>query len=86
MTYDCPAWELAANIHLARLQRLQNKILRTTGIFPRPTPVRELHMFFKLLYAYDYITKLGRQQPEVIQNHCNANIRNIGQGEARTTK
>jgi hypothetical protein len=32
---------------------------------------------------YDYITKLCRQQAEVIQNHENANVRNIGQGEPR---
>jgi hypothetical protein len=30
---------------------------------------------------YDYITKLCRQQAEVIQNHENKNVRNIGQGE-----
>jgi hypothetical protein len=31
----------------------------------------------------DYITKLCRKQAEVIQNHENENVRNIGQGEAR---
>jgi hypothetical protein len=34
----------------------------------------------------DYITKLCRQQAEVIQNHDNDNVRNIGQGEARHRK
>jgi hypothetical protein len=29
MTYASPAWELAANTHLLKLQRLQNKVLRT---------------------------------------------------------
>jgi gluconate kinase len=38
-------------------------------------------MAFKLPYVYDYITKLRRQQAEVIQNHEKANVRNIGQGE-----
>jgi hypothetical protein len=32
--------------------------------------------------VYDFITKLCRQQAEVIQNHDNENVRNIGQGEA----
>jgi hypothetical protein len=59
---------------------------RTTGNFPRRTPVRELHRTFKILYVYDYITKLSRQQAEVIQNHDNENVRNIGQGEARHKK
>jgi hypothetical protein len=35
---------------------------------------------FKLPYIYDYITKLYRQQAGVMQNHGNANVRNIGQG------
>jgi hypothetical protein len=41
-------------------------------------------MAFKLPYIYDYITKLCRQQAEVIQNH--ENVRNIGQGEPRHKK
>jgi hypothetical protein len=32
------------------------------------------------------MTKLSRQQAEVILNHENANGRNIGQGEARHRK
>jgi hypothetical protein len=32
---------------------------------------------------YDNITKLCRQQAEIVQNHDNENVRNIGQGEAR---
>jgi hypothetical protein len=37
-------------------------------------------------YVYDYITKLCRQQAEVIQNHENANVGSIGQGEPRHRK
>jgi hypothetical protein len=33
MTYVCPAWELAADTYLLKLQRLQNKVMRTTGNF-----------------------------------------------------
>jgi hypothetical protein len=84
MTYASPAWEFAADTHLMKLHRLKNKVLRTIGNFPRRTPVHELHMTFKLLYVYDYITKLCRQQAEVIQSH--ENVRNIGQGEARHRK
>jgi hypothetical protein len=56
MTYAYPAWEFAADINLLKLQRLQNKVLRTTGNFP----VRELHMPFKVPYNYDCMTKLCR--------------------------
>jgi uncharacterized protein YlaN (UPF0358 family) len=32
MTYDCPAWELAVDTYLFKLQRLQKNVLRTVGI------------------------------------------------------
>jgi hypothetical protein len=60
--------------------------LRTSGNFPRPTPVPDLHTAFNLPYVYDYITKLCRRQAKVIQNHGNEHVRCIGQGEARHRK
>jgi hypothetical protein len=57
-----------------------------SGSEDRSTPVRELHKAFSIPYIYDYITKLSRQQAEVIQNHENVNVRNIGQGEAWNRK
>jgi hypothetical protein len=86
LTYACPAWNFAADTHLLKLQRLQNRVLRSIGNFPRRTPVRELHMAFNIPYIYDYITKLSSQQAEDIQNHENANVCNIGQGKARHRK
>jgi hypothetical protein len=86
MTYACPAWEFAADNHLLKLQHPQNKILHIIANFPRCTLVRDFHMAFKLSYVYDYITKLCGQKAEVIQNHENANVRNIGQGEPRHRK
>jgi hypothetical protein len=65
---------------------MQNNVLRTTGNFPRCTPVRDLHTAFNLPYVYDYITKSRRQQTEVIRNHANEHVRGIGQGEARHRK
>jgi hypothetical protein len=87
MTYACPACEFAADTHLLKLQRLQNKVLRNTDNFPRHTPVCELHKAFSIPYIYDYITKLCMKQAKIIQNHGNANIVcNIGQGESRHRK
>jgi hypothetical protein len=86
MTYASPAWESAADTHLMKLQRLQNKVLRTTGNYPSRKPVRDLHLALQIPFVYDYITQLGRQQAEVIQNHDNENVRSIGQGEARHKK
>jgi hypothetical protein len=82
MTYACPAWEFAAESHLLKLQRLQNKVLCTIGSFPRRISVRDIHVAFQIQYFYDFITTLCRQQAEVIQHHENENVRYIGQGEA----
>jgi hypothetical protein len=42
MTDASPTWEFAADIHLLKFQRLQNKVPRTIGNFPKHTSVREL--------------------------------------------
>jgi hypothetical protein len=55
----------------------------TTGKFSRFTPVREFHVAFRVPYIYNYITKLSRQQAEVVQNHENANVGDIGKRNAR---
>jgi hypothetical protein len=65
MIYACPAWEFAADTQFFKLQRLQNKVLRTIDHFPRGTSVRYLHVAFKIPYVYDFITKLCRQRAEV---------------------
>jgi hypothetical protein len=67
MTYACLAWEFAGESHLLKLQRLQNKVLRTIGNFSRRTSVRDMHVAFQIPYIYDYITKSCRQQVEVIK-------------------
>jgi hypothetical protein len=61
----------------------KKKVFCINGTFPRCTLVRDLHMTFNLLYVYDYITKLCRQQAEVIQNHEYEHICSVQQGEAR---
>jgi hypothetical protein len=86
MTYACPAWKLAADTYLLKLQRMQNKVLRTIRNFPRCTPVGDLHTAFNLWYIYDHITKLCRQQAEVIQNHEYEHVRRVGQGKASHRK
>jgi hypothetical protein len=81
-TYICPAWEFREDTHLLKLQRLKNNVLRTTGKFPRCTPIRKLHMAFLVPPTYDYIKKLCRQQVKVIQIHENANVRVIRKSKA----
>jgi hypothetical protein len=86
MTYACPAWEYVADAHLLKLQRLQNRVLRTIGNLDRRTPVRELHVAFKIPYVYDYVTKLCSTWADVILNHVNPNVRGIEHGKARHRK
>jgi hypothetical protein len=40
----------------------------------------------KIPYVYYFITKIGRQQAEVIQNHDDENVRNVGKGKAQHRK
>jgi hypothetical protein len=54
MTYTCPTWEFAADTHLMKLQRLQNRVIRTIGNLDMSTPVRDLHLAFKIPYVYDF--------------------------------
>jgi hypothetical protein len=61
MTYACRVWEFAGPA--------KKKFLRTIGNFPRRTPVRELHVTFKIPYIYDFITKLCRQQAGHTKSH-----------------
>jgi hypothetical protein len=83
-TYACPAWEFAAETHPLKLQRVQNRVLRTTGNFSRNTSIWDKHAAFQLRYVYDYITKLCRRQAEIIHKHENESVCNIGQGETNT--
>jgi hypothetical protein len=43
-------------------------------------------MALQVSYIYDYITKFCGKQAEIIQNHENVNVRDIGKGEARHRK
>jgi hypothetical protein len=83
MTYVCPAWELAADTYLYKLQK---KVLRSIGNFPRCIPVGDLHTVSNFPYVYDCITKLCRQQAEVIQNHEDKYVHGKRQSEARHRK
>jgi hypothetical protein len=69
-----------------QLQRLQNKLLRTIGKFPRNTPIRDMHIPFQIPYVYNYVTKLFRQEAQGIQHHENTHVRYIEQGEAQHRK
>jgi hypothetical protein len=75
MSYASPAWEFAADIYLMKLQRLQG--------------AHRFAICAWLSKSRSYmitLTKVCRQQAEVIQNHDNENVRTIGQGEARHKK
>jgi hypothetical protein len=88
MTYAWRRWEYAADDHLLILQHPQNRVFHATVNLVRWTPVRQLHVAFKVPYMYYYIPKLCRTQAEEIPKLVNPNVlvRDIGQGEARHRK
>jgi hypothetical protein len=73
-----PPCKLATDSYILKLQRLKNRVLRAAGNFPRCTPVRNSHTAVNVPYVYNYITKLCRQQAEVMQNYENEHFRSIG--------
>jgi hypothetical protein len=83
MTYACPTLEYAVDAQLLKLQRLQNRALHAVRDLDKCTPVRELHVAFKIPYVYDYRTKLCKTQAQAILNHVNPNVHGIGDREAR---
>jgi hypothetical protein len=65
-TYACATWEYAADAHLLKLQRLQNRVLRAVGNLDRCTPIRELQVAFKIPYVYDYMyVVLDKEKPDI---------------------
>jgi hypothetical protein len=48
--------------------------------FSKATPVRHMRVAFKISYVYYSITKLCRQDAQIIQNLENANVYNSGEG------
>jgi hypothetical protein len=82
MNYCLSHLKYAADVHLFKLQHLQNIVLRAIGNLDRCTLVRELHVAVKIPYVNGYITELCSARAEVILNHVDPNVRGIGQGEA----
>jgi hypothetical protein len=83
MTRACPAWEFKANIHLMKLQCLQNSV-HITGKFPLSTPIHDMHVAFQTPHVYIYVHLI--MQATVLKNHENTHVHNIGQGEAQGKK
>jgi hypothetical protein len=53
---------------------------------PHHWKISKVHTASNLPHVYGYITKLCRQQAEVIQNHENEHVRSTGNSEARHRK
>jgi hypothetical protein len=75
-----------STLPVPRFYKQDKLATRSEGKFPKYTPVRDLHMAFQVPYIYNYIKNLCRQQAEVIQNHENANVPDIGKSDAGPRK
>jgi hypothetical protein len=83
MTYAYPAWQFAADTYLSKSSACKQGSPHCWQFCEAHT-VRDLHVAFKILDVLDFITKLCRQEAEVIQNHHHCtHVRNTGQGEAQ---
>jgi hypothetical protein len=78
MINACPACEFEADSHLLKLQRLQNRVLRTIGDLLRPRPTRALHPAFRIRFYNKNMQEAGRNK-----NHDNVNVRNTGKSESQ---
>jgi hypothetical protein len=58
MTYACPAWELATDAYLLKLQRLKTRFSAQLEIFQSAYRSAIFHTAFNRPYAHDYTTKL----------------------------
>jgi hypothetical protein len=58
-------------------QRLQSKLLRMIGNFPRHALIRKIPCF------YYFTIKSCRQEGDGIRNHENETVHNTGKGEAQ---
>jgi hypothetical protein len=59
----------------------QNRVLSPVPIFGRWTPVRVLHVAFRIPYIYGYINKSYRTKTEAILKHVSSSVGGIGQGK-----
>jgi hypothetical protein len=87
MSYAYPAREFAADLSPNEIATPVKKVLHTIGKLQRNSLVPNMHQTCPILYVHDYITKLCRKQAQVVQNHKNSHIQNIGQdGQHRKYK
>jgi hypothetical protein len=82
-----PPGKFGADIHLLKLQRLQNKVLLTAGNFPSRASIPDLHVAFKIPYVC--MTSLqnyaGREQKSYKITKMQIFL-NAVQGEAQNRK
>lgn len=69
MLYACPVWSFAAKSNLAKVQIIQNKMLRVFRNGPYYISNKILHNDFKIKSINATINKLGSNFYDKIANH-----------------
>jgi hypothetical protein len=59
-THACPTWEYAADGHHLKLQRLENRVIRSAGNLDRCTSVREVQVAFLTCVTIQIMQDTGR--------------------------
>jgi hypothetical protein len=70
MIYVCSAKTFAAETYLLKLHRTQNKVVLTTGNFPKRTPACSYHVVFIIPYVYDIIQAANRNHTKSRKWKC----------------
>ncbi|GFT55651.1 probable RNA-directed DNA polymerase from transposon X-element [Trichonephila clavipes] len=74
LTYACQIWGIAAEVHLNKLQVLQNKALRIILNAPIYVPRRYLHKELKVFSVNSRIKQLSRKFHDQTAHHINPTI------------
>lgn len=81
-----PHWNLRQSHIFRNCTAYRFKALRTIGNFQSRTQSQELYVAFKILYEYDFSTKLCGRKLDVTRNHDNENICNTYCGETQNAR
>jgi len=83
MSYASAAWLHAAQVHLNRLQRVQNHALRLISGHDRSTRIMQIHEDTETPFLEEHLRRLQLQFWTRLRAHPDPEVQNIGTNQAR---
>ena len=78
ITYACPVWGYAADVHMNKLQIFQNKVLRLITKLPRVTPRWVIHRDTGIPTIKEYIENAAIRFRLSTEGHENPLVAGLG--------